>query len=577
MIKIKIYDRLKQESKKSKLKRNRLSFKLVSLLTSSAIVVLNVTGCENKNEVDYSNDNIYSIDFSISDYYHEDSNRYADIDVSSLFNETEKEILNTNVKFDDSSITIFNNDISNHSIDYKYSELYNINEAYQKYVNMDRSYKSTINTNLISNNVVSDEYLFYLVKSNNLHFLQQDMVTMYYELDDEIIYLVCKIIAETITEELNRSTVDFDIGNICENLENLKVLDGAAFSNAFITDDDILVLNIANINLTGTLNDNENQFEMTISHEAEHIIQKASLKKLEYEKVNREHGYCVEFNDIDINSLYWTWLIEGSAENLAVNLYNCEPSTYRNKISYINSLKLSQITNNDFNLYDIEYLTEQENLDEVFKKFDLETDDEKIEFIHMMYSLEIMHQSPDDFIKIYEDKYLNGNSMTDEQKDVINYELKSGICSTMSKYFYKNIIKSMTKKEYKLNEIYELLSLFEQDLNSHLNYDMEEKIEYNRAFFENYIIMQNSFFSILSNKTGIDKDYLRELYIRYNSELSKSQEYGTINAFNNNCLDEEKKLFLAKLRFNKSENQTSTVIENYENLLNKAAETVYYM
>jgi len=562
-MKIKIYDRLIKESNESKLKRNRLKLKITSLLTIVAIISLNVSGCKSSKK------DTYDVNFTISDAYYKDTNEYVDIDITKNFTEKDRDIINTNVRFDDDNIDRFYNDVSNLSIDYKYSELYDIDEIYKKYNGINKDYKSETNGYLISNNVVSSDYLFNFVKSNNQLFLQNDTVTMYHELDDQIVYLVCKIIAETITEEIQNGNVDYDIGNICENLENLKVLDGAAFSNAFITDDDILVLNISNINLTGRLNDAENQFEMTISHEAIHIIQKSSLKKLEFEGVKREHGFCREFYDVDTNPLYWTWLIEGSAENLSAGIYNCEPSTYRNKISYINSIKISQIFRSDFKINDIERLTEQEDLNTVFEKFELKSDKDKEEFIKMMYSLEIMHQSPDDFIKIYEDKYLNGNQMTNEQKDVINYELKSSICSTITNYFYKNLVISMHTKDYTLGEIFELISLFEQDLNSHLNYDMIEKKEYNSYFFDNYIYIQERFFAELSEKTGLDIEEIKNLYIRYNSELSNTQRYGIITIFNINNLSEEKKLFLSKLRYNKAEYKTSTIIENYESLFNR--------
>jgi len=132
------------------------------------------------------------------------------------------------IRFDDDNIDRFYNDVSNLSIDYKYSELYDIDEIYKKYNGINKDYKSETNGYLISNNVVSSDYLFNFVKSNNQLFLQNDTVTMYHELDDQIVYLVCKIIAETITEEIQNGNVDYDIGNICENLENLKVLLGCS-------------------------------------------------------------------------------------------------------------------------------------------------------------------------------------------------------------------------------------------------------------------------------------------------------------------------------------------------------------
>lgn len=570
MGKVKIFERMNREAKKSKLQRNRLRFKLIALLTSTALVSVNFVGCNDDN-YDYSDSNydVYAFTTSYPTLDGEEviiqSNEfYSDVDKKSDFSDADISLLNTNVKFDNGNKLAVENTISGVDSNYTYSYLYNIDEAYEMYLSKKNDYKGIIDTKMINNNEVNYDYLVYKVKENNSTYSSTSLSKMYSDLDDRNIELICEIIVKTINEELAANNVEYNIANICEVLNNLKIFAGSGFTSAYVTDDDEFIVNYNNIGLSQSLSGEQSQFQITISHETYHLLQKASVEKLKNEGVDRKHGFCKKYDSLETNPFYWTWEIEGAAENLAAKKWNASPTTYLNKISYINSLKLSQILNNDFKLYDIEYLTCQESLDNVFNKFGLEDVASKKEFIEMMYSLEIMHSSPEDFIQLYESQVMSGEKITDTQKDALNYELKGSICTTITKYFYSNLSNELLDNKITLEQIFQLISLYEEDMNSHLDYDSESQLQYNKNFISNYVLIQDSFFEQISNSIGLDKTYILDAYINYNQAISYAVDVNlnyAVSRIDLDILSAEKNNFLSLMKKKEINSKTLSIYE----------------
>lgn len=556
----KIFERLKRELKKPKYKRRNFKMKLLALISIPAIMV----GCSTKVNNGSSRNN------NSSNYVQEYSSYDNNINYTTKteLDAFTQQIIKQDIKFNDSNSLEIHNFIDSVDAEYNYSDLYGLDKAYEKYTNT-QSYLGINNTDIISDNQVDVDYLYNIVLKNNDKYISDKENVLYSKLSDSEVKKICEILVDTINKELACPDFNGNIADISANLLNLKILNGAAISNAFVTDDDALVVSLTSMENMKLFADNEDAYEITVAHEVEHILQKRSLKALENEQIERGHGYCKKFNDLTVNSLYHVWLIEGSAESLAVRLYNCEPLTYKNKVSYINSLKFTQLLKDDFNLYDIERLTQQNSLDQVFETFNCKSDTEKVELLNMLYSLEVIQESPDDFIELYEKEVLNGQKVTDKDIDNLYYNLKASVCVTLTKYFYKNLTYKITRDGLNINEIYDLISLFEEDLANHTLYSEESQLQYNKIFINKYTEIQNLFFENISKNLNLNVDDIISTYRDYNSTITYHLDSALnyqIQEINISDISQDKNKFLSQLRLRYIKERTLSIGEVSEKM-----------
>ena len=558
---LKVYERLTRFKNKSLYEKKRFRMKLVALFTIPVLM----TGCYKtliqKDNNDY---NVNVSDIVSSDIISEDKNEVIE------FTDIEKSYLKKNIKIEDSDYNKLSQYISEVDSNYIYEDIYDVSTAYDKYKSIYK-YNGDISENIISNMKIDNNSLYNLVLNNNEAYFSGEHNPIHYKLDNKIVKNICDVIADTINKEFSERNFDTNIDDISYNLSNLKIVDGATFSAAYVTDDDVLAISMPQIENMGLLVGVSDSFEKTIAHETEHILQKLSNETITHENVERGHGFCLEFNDINVNSLYYMWLIEGSAENLAVRFYDGKPSTYFNKIGYINSLSLTQILDNSFEVYDVEKLTQQSKLEEVFKLFKTDTIEEKKELLNMLYTIEVIQEAPDDFITSYEQVELNGNTISEEQLDNLRYSLKGSVCTTLTKYFYLNLTEKIKNEEMTTEDVLNLISLFEEDIQKHILYDNESMKEYNREFIIKYLDIQKQFFELISKKIDIDVEQIDYMYKVYDSNIN----YTFDNKFekitepiNIENISSQKNNFLSKIRNNYIESKTITINEAYKKIYN---------
>lgn len=82
----------------------------------------------------------------------------------------------------------------------------------------------------------------------------------------------------------------------------------------------------------------------------------------------------------------------------------------------------------------------------LFSLFDANIKEEITEIAKLTESLKILQESPDDFLKAYQEKCGVDISNTEEM-DKIRYTLKSAMCVTMAKAFYKNLANTLLNSE----------------------------------------------------------------------------------------------------------------------------------
>ena len=95
---------------------------------------------------------------------------------------------------------------------------------------------------------------------------------------------------------------------------------------------------------------------------------------------------CYQFEDLTVNSLYWTWFIDGVAEYntlLQTGLTIDQAYTYQSFVRALDALIASYALNHD-NVYELNHITAQNDLEKFFAIFDCTTEAEKQEIVEMM-------------------------------------------------------------------------------------------------------------------------------------------------------------------------------------------------
>lgn len=547
---LKVYDKL---NKKNKSNKRRL--KLTSLLTGVALLAGNMSGCLAKEKANASKDNTNDDLIIIDDndnFYKYSSNNSSESETEvykeESLNKDEQDFLNLSVVFDNT--TEVDQIIDSIETEYVFSDIYDVAGAYEKYKSM-KIYDGEPTDSLLIGTKFDSEKLFERVKKNNTTYLNQSGYSQYDTLDDETIKHFCDIIVKTLNTELENNKFETTYDDLTANLNDLKIFKSIYLDNAYITEDNILGVSTVAMENMKFVAQNENADDIVIAHETEHLLQKLCTKTINNQNVEYAYGYNVKFKDLPVNSIYHNWLIEASAENLACAIFDSEPTTYKYKIGYLNSLTFTRILKDDFNVYDVERLTQQQDINKVFKVFDCETEEEKIEFLNMMESINIIEDEPEDFMNLYKQKILNksvDDDITDSEIESLKVGLKNGVCTTLSKYFYKSLSDKLLNNEMNIKDIYMLISLFEADLSGHISYSASGNYSQRSNFMQNYVKIQDEFFNKVAQSLNSTEEIVEQNYQKFNNSIESSKitfldEKPTVNI---EVLNDNKNKFITK-------------------------------
>ena len=198
-----------------------------------------------------------------------------------------------------------------------------------------------------------------------------------------------------------------------------------------------------------------------------------------------------------------------------------EPLTYGNYTKHIDIIKAATLLNDNNKTNDLESLSLDFNLDNLFHYFDCKNENNKEEILNLMFSYEIISKtsgdsSREEFYKAYEK--LNGE-IDYKTESLFEKQLKGSIGQTLTKLFYKNLANKIKDKDVKICEIFELISVFESVLNRQTWYATTGYASIISDFMKNYTQIQKSFFEILAKKTNLSVTDLENAYNAYNSYL----------------------------------------------------------
>lgn len=106
-----------------------------------------------------------------------------------------------------------------------------------------------------------------------------------------------------------------------------------------------------------------------------------------------------------------------------------------------------------------------------------------------------------------------------------------------------------------LQDVFYLITIFEADMNSHIEYiDALKKFEYNKNFMKDYIRMQDNFFDTLASG-GISRDEIIEGFQSYALSVENSKSEKVTNCDLKWLLDDKKKyIFNRQIELSKSMN-----------------------
>lgn len=504
--------------------------------------VMMTTGCSMKNN-DTSNFDMYS------GYYNENTN--TDKLKDCQMNRVSETNSRTPINFTNDNYLNFNNYLSTLQTNYEYSNIYNFSAAIKEYNKLKNE-----SNHKIKLNALTIEELFNVVKKNNEN--KKDETAIYKEISDEELKKICSIIVNTINAYVENNS-KISIEKVKCVLSDLKIFkQNSAMCNAFVTSDNYMIVSPNMLDIAQMINGNQTD-EDVIVHEIMHILQKECNCDLAINPNLKENlGVSYNFKNLDVNSLKFSWLYEASAEKHVYNYTGHNVLTYKTMISYLESLSLVNILNSNYEVNGTENLSFKRGLDSLYEYFGAMTETEKQEVLNLMYSIEVMQQEPYDFYDEYEKKY--GIEKNEKLRDEINYNVKSSICTTLTKLFYRNLSKSITNKEVTLEDIYYMMCLYENDLNSHLVYDNDEKMKYNSEFIDIYVSIQDNFFYELSKCLNFSQEEIENSFYKYCAN-KKTENGNIVKNCDLNFLSESKINYLSERQKELSDEATMSIRE----------------
>lgn len=414
--------------------------------------------------------------------------------------------------------------INNTKINCKYNNLFEIDKALQMY-----------NSSKIEN--ITNEGIIINNKKINKTKLKESIIrNSNGNIDEGLLNKCVDILKNNIDYFLEYNNIN--INKLDKKLELLKIEDNTDFAYAYYSPSkNTLAINPKSIT---TISKQENlsldeTYERIIGHEINHLLQAATEKEIKDNNYTEWFGPCVKSSNLNVNSLYWEWYIESSAEQMIVDKGKYDfPLLYQFEINALDGLKIATLFN-DKKTIDLERISLSNDINELYKYFNCNTEHEKKELLELFYKLNLICQdsftsSSADFYNYYEAK--NGYRLLGEEKEKFLYNVCTSVAMDEAKLFYKNLINNISNKECKLEDILHLISIEEDELAIILKTNVKEYEDDYTKFLEAYMNIQKSFFEELSIYYGKTSEEIQEIYDKYH--ISKHQNIELLKEENSN-------------------------------------------
>jgi len=437
----------------------------------------------------------------------------------------------TPLQLSDAQCQAFINLLNAEDYSFHASSSYGLNEALQLYRSSNVQ-KSTDSNLLDSKGYIDASKLLASVRKNNKNEFKDGknaVNTFYSETSNEDQTKICNLIAEVINKTCNE-TERRQMGN---TLTKMAIFNHKGSpSNAYVTNHLTFVYNptmsemYADSQNLVSGESKENMLQSVLVHEIMHLIQHRTDDLADENGI--EVGFCRTFNPdnsnkiVPVDSLWFAWLLEASAEMRMANYLNIDTHTYAKKISYVDSYNLSRFrslkTEDDM----IEQIVFKDNLEDVYKVLGLSSVEEQQRFLEFMYSVEIIQSDPEDFWENYQT--VTQTSPTDEEKLNIRLTIRSEVIKYLTKNFYTNLVTAIREKEITDYEtLFYLMRIWEIDVYGHLEYTKIASLDAAKSFIGWHDKVQTALFSELSTSSGSTGKQLQALYESYCLQVNMNE------------------------------------------------------
>lgn len=491
---------------------------------------------------------------SINQTYVDSDDKYLDIEHSNEKRAVVADRISTNIGIDNKEYKEIINVLESYNYEFSMSEYYDLENTLEIYNNT--LYQKKKDTSIISNGQLDLYKLYNTVISNNNAYMNQDVNAINSFLSQASkteILNICNLIIETYNKN---PEIYGDIEYISDTLSHLKIFkfptspESAAVSDKdfILTFNPEMIKKFTNMQVFRNNTDDDVDVSKTIFvHEAEHLLQKAS-NDFNYEN-GIETGFCriydkTNVNSLNVNSLWYSWLLEGSAELKMTETLSATPKLYDIKISYIRSYNLSRIFEDSYDVNDLVNSAFVNDLDSMFKKLNINDKDSRMEFLKLMYSIQITQYDVDDFWEFYEKQ--EGITLTKEEKESIRMDIRTEAVKNLSNKYYKSLAKALKEGKIKdLETLFYLMRLWELDCCGHLNFANEAEYEHAKDFIIWQDNVEKSFISAISNSNNMSYDELISKYDDYHMLLDV--DGNIINNADFSNLSKEKQEYISNL------------------------------
>ena len=472
-----------------------------------------------------------------SSYTQEVTNDYIDVITYNEFKTYDEESEKIPINLNNYNYMNVSNTLQSSDYSYDMSEYFGLDHALTKY-NSTTVNKSTESNLLDSNGNIDANKLFQIVKENNADSMngkKNSINAFYTELDSSTIQQICDLIAETANSELN-STSRQKLANTLTKLTVFQRTGTAA--NAYISNNLTFVYNPTMTQNYANVKEIEGEDPQTIvlsvlKHEIFHLFQYATNDLEDSNGI--ESGICRMYNapgeeqTVPVDSLWYSWALEGSAELGMSNHLDIEPGTYAKKISYIRSYNLSRFNELSSHDQSLENAIFNQNLEGLYDELNLTDENEQQEFLKYMYAVEITQTDPDDFWDYYTSQ--TGITPTEAEKTGIRMDIRTDAVKYLTGNFYQNLTDAIYEgKISDLNTVFYLMRTWELDAYGHLEYTKTNSLEHATDFIVWQQGIQQELFTAIADSSNLDINTINGLYNEYNLQVEK--ESGKIE---NNC------------------------------------------
>lgn len=467
--------------------------------------VNNVNPIEEPIEYDYEYDqqnNSVTEEEQQQNYEYDDSKTYAD---------SNRKPNNNKLFMSETEDAIFDTYKDENTAQYVYEKYYQTDKAIEKETNYkprnsEHSKKMELVNGKFDANIIHET-----LRKNNKKYLEELPSyslnkNSYEELTESELEFVSQTIATSLNYEIDNNKY-LDIDEVRCVMANLKVYNSAGTGNAYVdAESGCMILSPNMIEVNGVINNKgEDNLEDVITHESKHLCQIPC--KDNYTEDYTVLGISKEWKELAVNPLAWRWFYEGSAEKTMMNQTGRGAITYDFLVSYIDSLNMSTILNDNSDIT-AEEIGLQPNSQLLYDKFNCKSEQDKKEIINMMYSIDIIQYGKEDF-------YNQIGELSENEINVLDRKLKKGICETLTINFYDELSNRLKTENMKTDDIFNIIRVFEGDINSHLKCENPERYEQNKDFMNFYIKFQDNFFECLAISNDISPEELKQDFLSY--------------------------------------------------------------